>query len=135
MTSVSLLRAERVAERRELGNQLLVVVDLAVVDDDDAAVLVAERLLAGATSMIDSRRWPRPTPGSTWQTDFVGTAVMLRLVHPREHRRGSISRAPRVSKIPVMPHMARSSSAMTAAMQWLSAVRSGGVHRVAKRPS
>jgi hypothetical protein len=49
-------RAEDVAERDELGNQRLVVVDLAVEDDADAAVLVVQRLLPGRHAMIDSRR-------------------------------------------------------------------------------
>ncbi len=58
-------RAEGVPERRQLGDQLLIVVDLAVEDDDDAAVLVVQRLLAGR--QVDDRQpldGPSPTPGS-----------------------------------------------------------------------
>ena len=77
-------RAKHVAERGQFRDQRLVVVDLAVVDDDDAPILVEKRLLPGGESMIESRRWPRPTPGSMCMPDFVGAAVMLRLVHVRQ---------------------------------------------------
>ncbi len=49
-------RAERVAERREFGDQRPIVVDLAVVDDDHRAVLVVQRLAAAAE--IDDREAP-----------------------------------------------------------------------------
>ena len=41
------LRREAVPAAAELGGQLLVVVDLAVQHDDDRAVLVEDRLVAG----------------------------------------------------------------------------------------
>ena len=49
--------AERVPGARELVAQLGVVVDLAVLDDDDAAVLVRDRLVAAGE--VDDREAPR----------------------------------------------------------------------------
>ena len=46
MTSLSQLRAEGVAGGLELGAQLAVVVDLAVVDEPDGLVLVGDGLVA-----------------------------------------------------------------------------------------
>ena len=48
--------AERVPERRELGYQFPVVVDLAVVDHHDRAVVVEQRLLSRRE--IDDRQPP-----------------------------------------------------------------------------
>ena len=82
MTSVSLLGVEDVAERLQLGDQLLEVVDLAVEDD---ARRVPSSLNSGcwpvARSMIDSRRWPKPDAGLDVQAAFVGAAMVLRFVH------------------------------------------------------
>ena len=47
MTSVSVLRAEAMAVRLELGAELGEVVDLAVEDHPDRAVFVGQRLIAG----------------------------------------------------------------------------------------
>ena len=77
---------EPVAQRRQLGDQRLVVVDLAVVDDADAAVLVVERLLPGGK--IDDRQPPvaQPDAGLDVQADLVRAAMMLRLVHANQRR-------------------------------------------------
>ena len=76
--------AEHMAQRLQFGNQFLVVVDLAVVDDRDAAVFVVQRLLAGR--QIDDRQPPvaEAHPRLQMQSAFVGAAVELRLVHPIE---------------------------------------------------
>ena len=72
------LGPEDVAEARELGDQLLVVVDLAVVDDDDAAVLVEQRLLP--RRQIDDRQpaVAETDAGLDVQPDFVRSAMELR---------------------------------------------------------
>src|SRR5207302_1827050 len=69
------LRKKHVTRARELGDQLLVVVDLAVEDDDDAAVLVEKRLLPGRE--IDDREPPVPEaqPRLEMQAALVGPAV------------------------------------------------------------
>ena len=74
-------RAEHVAERLQLGDQLLVVVDLAVEDDATRAVLVEQRLLAGRE--IDDRQpaVAEADAGLDVQAAFIGAAMMLRLVH------------------------------------------------------
>ena len=57
---------EHVAEGRELGNQLLEVVDLPVVDNRDAAILVEQRLLAGRDRDDRQSAMAEPNPGSRW---------------------------------------------------------------------
>ena len=71
-------RAEDVAERLQLGDQLLVVVDLAVEDDDDAAVLVEQRLLAGRE--VDDRQAAVAEADARLDVKaaFVGAAMVLR---------------------------------------------------------
>ena len=74
-------RMEAVTERLQLGYELLVVVDLAVVDDDDRAVLVVEGLLTGRE--IDDRE-PAVTERDTRlevQAVAIGPAVGDRVVH------------------------------------------------------
>ncbi len=80
------LRPENVSERHELGDQLLEVVDLAVEDDDDGAVLVVERLLAGRE--IDDRESPMAEADSRFdvQPAPVRAAMVLGLVHAIEKR-------------------------------------------------
>ena len=74
-------RVEAVTERLQLRYQRLVVVDLAVVDDDDRAVLVVERLLAGRE--VDDRQpaMAERDPRLEVQTVAVGSAMGDRLVH------------------------------------------------------
>jgi hypothetical protein len=104
------LRPEHVAQRLQLGHELEIVVDLAVVDDDDRVVLVVERLLAGR--QVDDRQPPvtQSHPGSRWTSPSSGPRwnceSFIRTSSPR-----SMSRRDRVSKMPVIPHMIRSSSA------------------------
>src|SRR5687767_1853384 len=86
--------AEHKPQLGQLGNQFLIVIDLAVVYDDDRPILVIERLLAG--SQIDDREPPMPEPNA-WrkmQSTLVRTAMMLRLVHSHQHV--SLNRSPRV---------------------------------------
>ncbi len=73
-----------VAALGELGNQLLVVVDLAVEHDHHAAVLVEQRLLA--RGQIDDGQPPmaEAEPRLEVQPALVGSAVVLRLVHARD---------------------------------------------------
>ena len=98
-------RAEHVPERRQLGHQLPVVVDLAVEDDDDGAVLVEHRLLAGR--QVDDRQAlvAQRDAGRAVHAGLVGPAVMLRLVHAQQRGRVEV-RVPRESQIPTIPHMA-----------------------------
>src|SRR5258706_12357486 len=74
------------------GDQLAIVVDLAVVGDDDAAVLVEQRLLAARE--IDDRQpaMAEPDSGRAVETGTVGTAMVERVVHPLEER--TIDRSP-----------------------------------------
>ena len=53
------------ADAAELVCQLAVVVELAVLDDDDPAVLVRQRLVAMREIMIARRRAARPITPST----------------------------------------------------------------------
>ena len=73
--------AEDVAQRLQLGHQLLEVVDLAVEDDADAAVLVEQRLLAGGD--VDDRQPAMAEADARLDVDaaLVGAAVVLRFVH------------------------------------------------------
>ena len=78
------LGAEDMAERGELGDQLLVVVDLAVVDDDDTSILVPQRLLARRE--IDDGQPLVAEADSRFdvQAFFVRAAMTLRFVHAQE---------------------------------------------------
>ena len=93
ITSVSLLGVEDVAQRLQLGDQLLVVVDLAVEDDDHRAVFVEQRLLAGGD--VDDRQPPvaEAHAGLEVQAAFVRAAVGLRVVHALQHRAVHLARA------------------------------------------
>ena len=53
-------RVESMSRALELVHQLAVVVDLAVLDDDDRAVLVRDRLVAAG--QVDDRKPPRGDP-------------------------------------------------------------------------
>jgi len=77
------LRPEDVAEARQLGNQFPIVVDLAVVHDDHAAVLVVERLLSRRE--VDDREsaMAQAEPGLEMQAMFVRPAMQLAFVHAR----------------------------------------------------
>ena len=74
-------RRQRMPAALQRGSEFPVVVDLAVEDDDDAAVLVVDRLRSSAE--IDDAQTARAEP----QTDvevhpfFIGSAV----ADPREH--------------------------------------------------
>ena len=79
-------RMEPVTGGREFRDQRLIVVDLAVEDDADRAVLVVQRLLARRE--IDDRESAVPESDARREVHsaFVRAAVMLRLVHASEHR-------------------------------------------------
>jgi hypothetical protein len=95
---------ENVTQRLQFGDQLLIVVDFAVEHHANALILVVERLLAGgqvddrepAMAQADTRfEVQPPSSGPRWCCDsFI-----------RERTRRSMSRRPRVSKIPVIPHI------------------------------
>ena len=78
------LGAKAMAKRGEFRDQRLVVVDLAVVDDHHAAVLVIERLLAGRH--VDDGQAPVPEAQARLDMEpaFIGAAVMLHLVDARQ---------------------------------------------------
>ena len=82
---VRVRRAEHVAGRLQLGAQLGVVVDLAVLDDDDAPVLARDRLVAALE--VDDRQPPRGEPGLAVDhlAAAVGPAVPERRAHGAEH--------------------------------------------------
>ena len=81
--------AEAVALRLELGAELAVVVELAVLDDDDAAVLVRDRLVAGLE--VDDREPARGEPDGAVDVDAarVGPAVDERRGHRLEPARSA----------------------------------------------
>ena len=83
---------EHVAERLQLRDQFLVVVDLAVEDDAHAVVFVVERLLAGG--QVDDRQAPVPQADARldMQAALVRAAMELGFVHPVQH--GTIDVAP-----------------------------------------
>ena len=85
-------RVEDVAKRLQLGNQRLVVVDLAVEDDADAAVLVEQGLLAGC--QVDDRQAPvtKAEAGFEMQVALHRPAMVLALIHAVKH--GTIDFAP-----------------------------------------
>src|SRR6185437_15217094 len=68
-------RVEHVAKRLQLRNQRLIVVDLTVENDDDAAVLVEQRLLSGRD--VDDRQTAMPEghAGLEMLTATVGAAM------------------------------------------------------------
>ena len=105
MTSVSLRVRNTWPSAVELGDQFLEVVDLAVEDDGDGAVLVEQRLLAGGH--VDDRQPPMAEADARRdvQTALVRAAVVLALVHARAAPRDRWARLPRRSMMPVMPHM------------------------------
>ena len=79
---VRVRRAEHVARALELGAQLGVVVDLAVLDDDDAPVLARDRLVAALE--VDDRQPPRGEPGLA--VDHLAAAVGPAVHERRAHR-------------------------------------------------
>ena len=87
MTSVSAARGEAVSGALELRAERAEVVDLAVVRDDDAAVLVRQRLSAGLRQ-IDDRQTAIPEPDARIAPDplTVGPAVRDRVGHPPHDR-------------------------------------------------
>ena len=95
MVSVSDLRAVDVAVRLELPADVGVVVDLAVEDHPDAAVLVRQRLLAGAE--IDDAQAAMGERGVrvAVQPGFVGAAMGDDVAHPQRARRRVLDRVRR----------------------------------------
>ena len=87
--------AEAVPACGQLGSQGLVVVELAVLDRPDEAVLACDRLVAAGH--IDDREpaHPEGDPGRLVGAAVVGAAVLERVGHPVEHPRGK--RQPRLA--------------------------------------
>ena len=77
-------RGEPVARALELAAQLQVVVDLAVLHDDDGAVLVGDRLVAAG--QVDDRKPPCGEPDAALDMRALGVrpAVLERRRHARE---------------------------------------------------
>ena len=70
------------AARLEVGAQLAIVVDLAVEDDPDGAVLVADRLVAaGEVDDAAAAACPRPTRAVDVDAFVVGAPVNDGLTH------------------------------------------------------
>src|SRR6185437_16366366 len=94
-------------ELGELGNQRLIVIDLAVEDDDNAPVLVPQRLLPGR--QIDDRKPPvrKTDAGLDVKTALVGSAVVLRFVHPRQQRAVDVARSSRIENACESTHRLR----------------------------
>ena len=90
MTSVSLRVWNTWPSGLQLGDQFLVVVDLAVEDDDDRAVFVEQRLLAGGEVDDGQPAVAEAHAGLEVQAAFVRPAVRLRLVHALQH--GAVDR-------------------------------------------
>src|SRR5215211_2210324 len=77
---------EAMSQRLQLPAELAVVVDLAVLNHDDALVLVEDRLVAGLE--VDDRQALDTEPHSVFAEGpaGVGTAVLDHLAHPLEER-------------------------------------------------
>ena len=101
------VRPKDVAGPLEFAGELAIVVDLAVLDDDDAAVFAADRLVAAG--QVDDREAPRgdPDPAVDVHALRVGAAVDERRRHPAEPL--AVDGAA-VEAIPQMPHMADQSA-------------------------
>ena len=100
------LRAEGMALVDELGTQLAVVVDLAVLHDGDRAVLVRQRLVARL--QVDDRQAPRGEPGPVVDEHAVAVRALggrAPRSSPRA-RRGRRRRRSRETR-PQIPHMLR----------------------------
>ena len=93
------------AAAHELRRELPIVVDLAVVDDGDRAVLVVDRLLAAGD--VDDGEPPHreADAGLEVKAVAIGPAMGDCVVHPLQARARSIGSEPARSKYPVMPHM------------------------------
>ena len=87
MTSVSPCVAKRVARALQALAQLAVVVDLAVEDDRDRAVLVEDRLVAGGEVDHAQALDPEPHPGVDVDSARVRAAVLERGAHALQSRR------------------------------------------------
>jgi len=72
------------SERRQLDDQLLEIVDLAIEHDDYGMVLIPKRLLPRRN--VDDRQTavPEPDAGFNMNSLPVGSAMTLRCVHPIE---------------------------------------------------
>ena len=84
--------AEGVAQGFELGHEFLKVGDFAVEHDDDRAILIEQRLLAGG--QVDDRQPPVAQSHARFQMQaaFVGAAMELRFVHAMEQRAWNLAR-------------------------------------------
>ena len=97
-------RGQPVPARQQLGLQLGILEDLAVLRDPDRAVLVADRL--PAARQVDDRQPPCPQrqPGSMWICSSSGPRCAIAPVIASS-RLAENSRRPFRSIAPAMPHM------------------------------
>jgi hypothetical protein len=88
--------AEHVPKARELGNEGLEVVNLAVEHHNDRAIFVVERLLA--RSQVDDRKPPVAEADARLDVEraSIRAAVVLRLVHAREESAWDLPSSPQV---------------------------------------
>ena len=79
-------RAKAMAECSQFGDELLEVVDLAVVVDPRRLILILQSLLSGRD--VDDRQTTVSEPHTRLHVDRtrIGTAVVLHLVHPAQQR-------------------------------------------------
>ncbi len=84
------------AQADKLGNELLIVIDLAVEDHAHAAVFIVEWLLPSRE--IDDRQAAVPEAQASFQMQptFIRTTVELRLVHARQYDAADLAPAPGV---------------------------------------
>ena len=102
MTSQSLCVRNAIAVALELAAQLAVVVDLAVADQPDRAVGVAQRLLAAFE--VDDRQAAMPERRALVVIDAFAVGAAMRAARPACARR-ALSRAGSALTMPAMPHM------------------------------
>ncbi len=98
-------RVEAVTERLQLRYQRLVVVDLAVVDDDDRAILVVERLLAGRE--VDDREAAMAERHTGLEVHAVSIRAPVgdRVVHAQREPPCPARASASMSTMPAIPHI------------------------------
>ena len=79
-------RAEGMAQRLQLGNQIDEVINFAVEHHHHTAVLVEQRLVAGRKIDDGQPLVRQPYTGFRMQAGFIRAAMMLGLIHARQQR-------------------------------------------------
>ncbi len=75
-------RPKNVAERSQLRHQRLKIIDLAVVNDANRAVLVELRLVTGHQIDNGEPAVPQPDPRRIMETVAIGSAMIEDIGHP-----------------------------------------------------